>query len=119
MNIITVNNILDIVSEYFGVDKEDILHGGRTRHLARPRQISMYLAYKYTGNSTPALGRKFGKHHTTVVYACRVVGEGEEYKSILYDLDKVLVKQLQSEYSPNNKPAIAILTYSTAYSAGL
>jgi chromosomal replication initiator protein len=102
MNIITVNKILDIISEYFGVDKEDILKGGRQRHLAKPRQIAMFLAYKYTGLSHPALGRAFGKHHTNIVYACKTIGKDEQYKTILYDLDKILVKELQKEFRPNN-----------------
>lgn len=115
MNIITVNNILDIVADYFNVDKEDILSGGREQHIATPRQIAMFLARKYTGLSMPALGRAFGKHHTTIVYACKKIRKDSNLTDILFDLDKFLVKKLQEEFKPNNQPAIASMKNACSY----
>ena len=43
-------------------------------HLARPRQIAMYLAKQYTTNSLPDIGRKFSnRDHTTVIHAVKKI----------------------------------------------
>ena len=46
----------------------------RSRSLARPRQIAMYLAKQYTTNSLPDIGRKFSnRDHTTVIHAVKKI----------------------------------------------
>ena len=46
----------------------------RSRSVARPRQIAMYLAKSITSRSLPEIGRKFGgRDHTTVLHACRKI----------------------------------------------
>ena len=48
----------------------------RSRSLARPRQIAMYLAKQYTTNSLPDIGRKFSnRDHTTVIHAVKKIDE--------------------------------------------
>ena len=48
----------------------------RSRSLARPRQIAMYLTKKYTTNSLPEIGRKFSnRDHTTVIHAVKKIDE--------------------------------------------
>jgi chromosomal replication initiator protein len=48
----------------------------RSRSVARPRQIAMYLAKQLTQRSLPEIGRKFGgRDHTTVMHAVRKVEE--------------------------------------------
>ena len=48
----------------------------RSRSIARPRQIAMYLAKQLTQRSLPEIGRKFGgRDHTTVMHAVKKVDE--------------------------------------------
>jgi chromosomal replication initiator protein len=48
----------------------------RSRNVARPRQIAMYLAKQLTQRSLPEIGRKFGgRDHTTVMHAVRKIEE--------------------------------------------
>ena len=46
----------------------------RSRPLARPRQVAMYLAKKLTSRSLPEIGRKFSnRDHTTVIHAVKTI----------------------------------------------
>jgi chromosomal replication initiator protein len=98
MNIITVNIIVNIVAKYFSIQPEEILTGSREQHIARPRQIAMYLSFKYTGWSQGAIAKEFGKHRTDVVHACKKVKNKEEYRHVIYDMDRVLMAHLEKEY---------------------
>ena len=54
----------------------DFLSSRRSRHIARPRQVAMYLAKKLTTKSLPEIGRKFtGRDHTTVIHAIKKIEE--------------------------------------------
>ena len=69
---VTVDRIIALVSEHFGITSADIKGSRRTRAISEPRQLAMFLARKHTEHSYPELGRKFGgKDHTTVLAACR------------------------------------------------
>jgi chromosomal replication initiator protein len=66
----TVDDIQVKTSEFFGVKLADIRGNNRTRAVAFPRQIAMYLARKLTHDSLGEVGRAFGgKDHTTVLHA--------------------------------------------------
>lgn len=61
-------------AEFYGLDLREFLSLQRARRVARPRQVAMYLARKFTTRSLPEIGRRFGgKDHTTVLHACRRV----------------------------------------------
>ena len=54
----------------------EMLSQRRSRPLARPRQIAMYLAKQHTTNSLPDIGRKFSnRDHTTVIHAVKKIEE--------------------------------------------
>src|SRR5205823_701173 len=58
--------------EYFGLSSEELLSTSRTRRVAWPRQLAMYLAREFTRESLLAIGRQFGgRDHTTVLHAWR------------------------------------------------
>ena len=66
--VITVDKIQNVVSNYFNISLNEMLSQRRSRPLARPRQIAMYLAKSITSRSLPEIGRKFGgRDHTTVM----------------------------------------------------
>jgi chromosomal replication initiator protein len=67
--------ILAAVSERFGVKTEVILGHRRTKTVALPRQVAMYLMRQLTELSLMEIGRLFGgRDHTTVLYACEKIG---------------------------------------------
>jgi chromosomal replication initiator protein len=68
----TVVDIQAAACEYFGVTLEELLSAARSPRVAWPRQVAMYLARELTGESLPAIGRRFGgRDHTTVLHAWR------------------------------------------------
>jgi len=79
---VTIENIQKTVAQYFKVKIEDILSAGRSRSIARPRQIAMSLAKELTNHSLPEIGKAFGgRDHTTVIHACRKIAELREEDS--------------------------------------
>lgn len=68
---ITVSTIQKIVANFFGIKTEDLKSKKRTRSIAYPRQIAMYLARELTDLSLPRIGEEFGgRDHSTVHHAC-------------------------------------------------
>ncbi len=71
---INISDIQKMVCEYFNVDYDVMLSKTRKRDIAQPRQITMYLAKKFTNNSLKAIGEHFaGRDHTTVIHSCQTV----------------------------------------------
>ena len=67
---VTIDLIQDIVASYFNLKVEDFKSSRRTRNIAFPRQIAMYLCRKLTDMSLPKIGEEFGgRDHTTVIHA--------------------------------------------------
>ena len=73
---VTIEEIQKRVAEHFNVRVSDMHSDRRSRAVARPRQVAMYLAKQLTPRSLPEIGRKFGgRDHTTVMHAVRKVEE--------------------------------------------
>ena len=67
---ITIEEIQKQTANYYNIRLSDLLSKKRTRSLARPRQLAMYLAKELTDKSLPEIGETFGgRDHTTVLYA--------------------------------------------------
>ena len=73
---VNVESIQNIVASYFNLSLQEMLSQRRSRSLARPRQIAMYLSKQHTTNSLPDIGRKFSnRDHTTVIHAVKKIEE--------------------------------------------
>ena len=73
---ITVDEIQKTVADHFNLKQADLLSERRTRSVARPRQIAMYLCKQHTTRSYPDIGRRFGgRDHTTVLHGVRKIEE--------------------------------------------
>ena len=73
---INVEFIQNLVASHFNLNIQELLSPRRSRSLARPRQIAMYLAKQHTTNSLPEIGRKFSnRDHTTVIHAVKKIDE--------------------------------------------
>ncbi len=73
---VTIQQILDSVTKYYGVRLSDLQSKKRNKSIAFPRQVCMFLARKHTRYSLEEIGGYFGgRDHTTVLHAVRTVGE--------------------------------------------
>ncbi|MGQ3044790.1 MAG: chromosomal replication initiator protein DnaA [Brevundimonas aurantiaca] len=73
---ITVDEIQKTVADHFNLKQADLLSERRTRSVARPRQMAMYLCKQHTTRSYPDIGRRFGgRDHTTVLHGVRKIEE--------------------------------------------
>ncbi|EKY27304.1 chromosomal replication initiator protein DnaA [Clostridium celatum] len=95
---ITIDLIQDVVATYFNLRVEDLKSQRRTRNVAYPRQIAMYLSRKLTDMSLPKIGEEFGgRDHTTVIHAYEKISESlnrdESLEHTLNDITKKLTQK--------------------------
>jgi len=93
---INVESIQNLVAAHFNLNIQEMLSPRRSRSLARPRQIAMYLAKQHTTNSLPDIGRKFSnRDHTTVIHAVKKIDElikkDEEIRESVIEIKKKLL----------------------------
>lgn len=68
--VVTIKDIQMIIGEHFNIKLEDFSAKKRTKSVAFPRQIAMYLSRELTDYSLPKIGEEFGgRDHTTVIHA--------------------------------------------------
>ena len=96
--VITVDRIQNTVSNFFNISLNEMLSQRRSRPLARPRQIAMYLAKKMTTRSLPEIGRRFAnRDHTTVIHAVKTITklsqENEEMNKNINQITSLLLKE--------------------------
>jgi len=71
---ITVESIQKTICDYYNVKIGDLKAKRRTKNIAFPRQVAMYLCRKHTGTSFPAIGNLFGgRDHSTVIHASKTI----------------------------------------------
>ena len=98
IRVITVDKIQNVVSNYFNISLSDMLSQRRSRPLARPRQIAMFLAKKMTSRSLPEIGRRFAnRDHTTVIHAVKTISrladQDDEMKKNINQIQSLLLEQ--------------------------
>jgi chromosomal replication initiator protein len=69
----TPNLIISQVCKFYSVDEITLRGSQKSKGIAEPRQIAMYLIRKLTNLSLPDIGKEFGKDHSTVLYNIRKV----------------------------------------------
>ena len=73
---VTVEAIQKTVCEFYNLNVSDMKAKRRTKDIALPRQVAMYLCKQATNASLSDIGKHFGgKDHATVIYACKQVEE--------------------------------------------
>ncbi len=93
---ITVEEIQRRVSEHYNIRISDLIGPKRTRTLARPRQVAMWLSKHLTNRSLPEIGRRFGKRdHTTVMHGVRKIDELRATDSQIADDLEMLRRTLE------------------------
>jgi chromosomal replication initiator protein len=95
---VTIDSIQDVVSSYFNLRVEDLKSQRRTRNVAYPRQIAMYLSRKLTDMSLPKIGEEFGgRDHTTVIHAYeKISGSLKTDDSLQHTINELTKKVTQN-----------------------
>ena len=70
---ISIESILKGVSSVFQVRVSDLKGQGRTKDIAIPRQVAMFLAKELINESLVMIGASFGKTHSTILHACKSI----------------------------------------------
>ena len=102
---VTVQSIIDTVTEFYGVRLTELLSKKRTKSIAQPRQVSMWLARKLTRHSLQEIGGYFGgRDHTTVMHAIRTIdrrrGSDTALEQDLARLEERLRREIDSPARP-------------------
>ncbi len=93
---ITVNLIKEVVANNYGVDIQTMESKKRTRAIAFPRQIAMYIARKLTSLSLPQIGKKFGgRDHSTVLHAFNKIKDKMEDEKEFNEKIKDLIAEIK------------------------
>jgi chromosomal replication initiator protein len=93
---ISIEEIQLRVSQHYNIKIAEMHSPRRSRSVARPRQVAMYLAKILTQCSLPQIGRKFGnRDHTTVMHAVRKIEELKATDGAICEDVELLKKLLQ------------------------
>jgi chromosomal replication initiator protein len=94
---LTADEIIEAVAGHFGVETAAFQGPSRSKAIARPRQIAMYLLREETGASLPQIGAALGgRDHTTVLYGCERIADLIEEDA---DLRRTVVTLRQRLYN--------------------
>jgi chromosomal replication initiator protein len=87
---LTIDDILEKVCQHFGVSQQHVIGKSRKRDYVQVRQVSMYLAQKYTKMPASRIGQLIGgRDHSTVIHSCSAIEQRLK-------LDKAFVEELNS-----------------------
>ena len=93
---VTIDKIKEIVASYFRIKLDELIAKKRTRNVAYPRQIAMYLSRELTDSSLPRIGEVFGgRDHTTVIHAYEKISKERADDAKLDQTIKELTKRVQ------------------------
>lgn len=90
-----IHRIQQIVSDYFQIKIDDLTGKKRTKNIAFPRQVAIYLCRSMTNESFPRIGSYFGgRDHSTIMHSCDKIEaslkNNEQVKDIIKELKKLL-----------------------------
>lgn len=95
---VSIEDIQKQVAAHYNIKISDMHSARRSRAVARPRQVAMYLSKKLTTKSLPEIGRKFGgKDHTTVMHAVKRIEELMTTEREFTEDLELLTKMLQNQ----------------------
>lgn len=86
-----VEEVVQIVSDYYGIDEENVYKKIRKKEFVKPRQLIMFILREDFKISFPTIGEKLGgRDHTTVMHSCEKVREElEDNPQLISDLDSI------------------------------
>lgn len=94
---ITILDIQKVVANHYQINIEDFKSKKRTKTIAFPRQIAMYLSRELTDFSLPRIGDEFGgRDHTTVIHAHEKISKQIQAEPEFEKTIKTLIDQIKS-----------------------
>jgi chromosomal replication initiator protein len=72
---VTLDNIQKTIADFYKLRVSDLTAEKRTRNIARPRQVAMFISKELTTHSLPEIGDAYKRDHTTVLHACRQIAK--------------------------------------------
>ena len=95
---ITLELIVNIVSEHFGISPAEIYSPNRSKNIAYPRQICMYLCRKFVGLSLTDIGKLLGnRDHSTVLHGCNTIERNLDGDPSLQSTIDILTKKINPQ----------------------
>ena len=92
---ITPEFIIKMVAEHYGLSENDLIGQKRTKDIAYPRQIAMYLCQSMTDASLIQIGKELGgRDHTTVMHGSRKIADDSTKSSELSHTIEVIKKKI-------------------------
>ena len=91
---LSIEEIQTAVAKKYNVSIAQILSAERTQSIVTPRQLSMYIARKFTTKSLPEIAKLFDKTHATIIHGVRNIEKRLDVESDL----KVTLSELLSEF---------------------
>ena len=93
---VTTDQIQKVVSEHFGLKISDMKAKKRTKEVALPRQIAMYLSKQLTGLSLSDIGKNFGgKDHATVIYSYKQIEDKRARDEVFNRMIEILSRKIK------------------------
>ncbi len=93
---ITPDKIMDKVSTFYNVTKEELIGKSRVKSLVLPRQVAMYLCTKLTDMNAGMIGKTFSKDRTTVLHSVEKIETDLNTDKIMKTNIDYIIKDLQS-----------------------
>ena len=94
---VTIEEIIRKVADHYNLRMTDLMSARRSRSVARPRQVAMFLSKMLTSKSLPEIGRRFGgRDHTTVIHAVRKIEELKFVDAQLSEEVEILRRMLEA-----------------------
>ena len=90
---VSIDRIIKAVAENFNIASSDIRGRKRTKNIAWPRQIAMYIINHLGEYSMNEIGNEFGKDHTTVIYAIQKVEDSIKSNPML----EPMIQKIEAE----------------------
>lgn len=92
---LTVESIRDFMASQYKVSVSDLKSKSRKKAIAFPRQISMYLARKFTEQGLAEIGKAFNRDHSTVLHSVRVITAAMARSGSVHGQIEFLARKLQ------------------------
>ncbi len=95
---VTIPTIKQVVAEHYSIRMQDFEVRNRSRSVAFPRQIAMYLSRELTDASLPKIGEEFGgRDHTTVIHACEKIADDIKSDPTFAHTIEILITKIRAD----------------------
>ncbi len=94
---ITCDFIIDTVAEHFDINPQEIRSKGRSKNVAYPRQIVMYLCKKLTGSSITKIGEILDRDHSTVLHGYNKIEDDISKDQSIRNTVDMLIKKINPD----------------------